>query len=95
MVDLGIKKPVEENSGRRWMGTNADAVGMQAGFGSGRTVVMEEKPGVHAAARSYSIPVVLGGAALDRHYVEASLRHDLHHRPGLASDASDVACGIM
>jgi len=71
VVNLGIKKAIEE------ILTAAEehkpnAIGM-SGLLVKSTVVMKENL-EYMAARDYKTPVILGGAALNRHYVEHDLR---------------------
>jgi 5-methyltetrahydrofolate--homocysteine methyltransferase len=87
VVNLGIKKPIEEILAAVDE-HKPDAVGM-SGLLVKSTVVMKENL-EYMAARGYSIPVVLGGAALNRHYVENDLRQTYTTGPVYyASDAFD------
>ncbi|WP_412917821.1 methionine synthase [Meiothermus sp.] len=87
VVNLGIKKPIEEILAAVEQ-HKPDAVGM-SGLLVKSTVVMKENL-EYMAARGYSIPVVLGGAALNRHYVENDLRRTYTTGPVYyASDAFD------
>ncbi|RDI96218.1 methionine synthase [Meiothermus sp. QL-1] len=87
VVNLGIKKPIEEILAAVEE-HKPDAVGM-SGLLVKSTVVMKENL-EYMAARGYSIPVVLGGAALNRHYVENDLRRAYPTGPVYyASDAFD------
>lgn len=71
VVNLGIKKPIEEILAAVEE-HKPDVIGM-SGLLVKSTVVMKENL-EYMAARSYSTPVILGGAALNRHYVEHDLR---------------------
>ena len=71
VVNLGIKVPVEQilESAKQ---NKADAIGM-SGLLVKSTVVMKENLEL-MSQRGISTPVVCGGAALNRHYVENDLR---------------------
>jgi len=71
VVNLGIKKPIEEILMAAEQ-HRPNAIGM-SGLLVKSTVVMKENL-EYMAARDYAIPVILGGAALNRHYVEHDLR---------------------
>ncbi|WP_416338680.1 homocysteine S-methyltransferase family protein, partial [Meiothermus cerbereus] len=87
VVNLGIKKPIEEILAAVEE-HKPDAVGM-SGLLVKSTVVMKENL-EYMAARGVSLPVVLGGAALNRHYVENDLRQVYTTGPVYyASDAFD------
>ncbi|GIW25541.1 MAG: methionine synthase [Meiothermus sp.] len=87
VVNLGIKKPIEEILAAVEE-HRPDAVGM-SGLLVKSTVVMKENL-EYMAARGVSLPVVLGGAALNRHYVENDLRQTYTTGPVYyASDAFD------
>ena len=84
VINLGIKQPIESiiEAAQRYQ---ADAIGM-SGLLVKSTLVMKENLGV-LEERSFKIPVVLGGAALTRRYVEEDLRR-LYSAPVLyANDA--------
>ena len=87
VVNLGIKKPIEEILAAVEE-HRPDAVGM-SGLLVKSTVVMKENL-EYMRERGYRIPVVLGGAALNRHYVEHDLRQAYSTGPVYyASDAFD------
>nr|WP_243454918.1 methionine synthase [Meiothermus sp. CFH 77666] len=87
VVNLGIKKPIEEILAAVEE-HQPDAVGM-SGLLVKSTVVMKENL-EYMAARNIGLPVVLGGAALNRHYVENDLRQTYTTGPVFyASDAFD------
>jgi len=71
VVNLGIKCPIETMLGAV-QEHNADALGM-SGLLVKSTLIMKENLGV-MSERSLQIPVILGGAALTRRYVENDLR---------------------
>jgi 5-methyltetrahydrofolate--homocysteine methyltransferase len=87
VVNLGIKKPIEEILAAA--DSHApDAIGM-SGLLVKSTVVMKENL-EHMADRGIGVPVVVGGAALNRHYVESDLRDTYATGPVYyASDAFD------
>ncbi|WP_295394597.1 methionine synthase [Meiothermus sp.] len=90
VVNLGIKKPIEEILAAV-EAHRPDAVGM-SGLLVKSTVVMKENL-EYMAARGYQIPVVLGGAALNRHYVENDLRQT--YTTGQVYYASDAFDGLQ
>lgn len=71
VFNLGIKQPVE-NMIAEFQKQNADAIGM-SGLLVKSTVIMKEDL-VTLNERNLSPPVILGGAALNRRYVEEDLR---------------------
>jgi len=71
VFNLGIKQPIE-NMIAEFEKTGADAIGM-SGLLVKSTVVMKEDL-VTLNARGLTPPVILGGAALNRRYVEEDLR---------------------
>ncbi len=78
VVNLGIKQPIDailEAAARH----RADAVGM-SGLLVKSTVVMRENL-EEMSRRGLSLPVMLGGAALTRRYVEEDCTSGLHGRP--------------
>ncbi|WP_299426655.1 methionine synthase [uncultured Meiothermus sp.] len=90
VVNLGIKKPIEDilvavEEHR------PDAVGM-SGLLVKSTVVMKENL-EYMANRGLGLPVVLGGAALNRHYVENDLRQT--YTSGQVYYASDAFDGLQ
>lgn len=71
VVNLGIKQPIADIV-KAWREHKADAVGM-SGLLVKSVNVMEEN--LHEMnAQGISVPVLLGGAALTRHYCESHLR---------------------
>lgn len=71
VVNLGIKQPIADIV-KAWREHNADAVGM-SGLLVKSVNVMEEN--LHELnAQGIDVPVLLGGAALTRHYCESHLR---------------------
>lgn len=87
VVNLGIKKPIEEILAAVEE-HRPQVVGM-SGLLVKSTVVMKENL-EYMRERGYRIPVVLGGAALNRHYVENDLRRTYTTGPVYyASDAFD------
>ncbi len=87
VINLGIKQPIE-NILAAVEEYKPDAVGM-SGLLVKSTVVMKENL-EYMAQRGYRLPVILGGAALNRHYVEHDLRRTYSTGPVYyASDAFD------
>jgi 5-methyltetrahydrofolate--homocysteine methyltransferase len=70
VVNLGIKQPVDDIL-RSWEETQADAIGM-SGLLVKSTLVMRDNLEL-MNERGISVPVILGGAALNRRYVDADL----------------------
>ncbi|MBX3406828.1 MAG: methionine synthase [Phycisphaeraceae bacterium] len=71
VVNLGIKQPIADIV-KAWREHKADAVGM-SGLLVKSVNVMEENLN-EMNAQGISVPVLLGGAALTRHYCESHLR---------------------
>jgi len=71
VYNLGIKQPIESMIAE-WQKWNADAIGM-SGLLVKSTVVMKEDL-ITLNERKLAPPVILGGAALNRRYVEQDLR---------------------
>ncbi len=69
--NIGIKQPIEDIV-QAWRETGADAIGM-SGLLVKSVMVMEENLGV-LNDMGIGVPVLLGGAALSRHYCESHLR---------------------
>lgn len=90
VVNLGIKKPIEEIMAAVEE-HKPDAVGM-SGLLVKSTVVMKENL-EYMAARGVSLPVLLGGAALNRHYVEHDLRRN--YTTGQVYYAADAFDGLQ
>ncbi len=86
VVNLGIKKPIEDILAAV-AEHQPQAVGM-SGLLVKSTVVMKENL-EYMQGRGLNIPVVLGGAALNRHYVENDLRQVYSGSVYYASDAFD------
>ena len=83
VVNLGIKVPIEEMI-RVYTEEKADAIGM-SGLLVKSTVVMKENL-QELQRRGLNPPVLLGGAALTRRYVNQDLREDYGPRVAYAKD---------
>ncbi len=70
VVNLGIKQPIDDIL-RSWEETKADAIGM-SGLLVKSTLVMRDNLEL-MNERKIDVPVILGGAALNRRYVDADL----------------------
>ncbi|HEV8592407.1 MAG TPA: vitamin B12 dependent-methionine synthase activation domain-containing protein, partial [Pyrinomonadaceae bacterium] len=70
VVNLGIKQPIDDIL-RSWEETKADAIGM-SGLLVKSTLVMRDNLEL-MNERGIDVPVILGGAALNRRYVDADL----------------------
>ena len=70
VVNLGIKQPIDEIL-RSWEETKADAIGM-SGLLVKSTLIMRDNLEL-MNERGIDVPVILGGAALNRRYVDADL----------------------
>jgi 5-methyltetrahydrofolate--homocysteine methyltransferase len=70
VVNLGIKQPVDDIL-RAWQESKADAIGM-SGLLVKSTLVMRDNLEL-MNERGIKVPVILGGAALNRRYVDADL----------------------
>lgn len=90
VINLGIKKPIEDIMAAVEQ-HQPNAVGM-SGLLVKSTVVMKENL-EYMADRSVGLPVVLGGAALNRHYVESDLRQT--YTSGQVYYASDAFDGLQ
>ncbi|HYE15540.1 MAG TPA: vitamin B12 dependent-methionine synthase activation domain-containing protein, partial [Pyrinomonadaceae bacterium] len=86
VVNLGIKQPVE-NILRAFEEHGADAIGM-SGLLVKSTLIMKENLEL-MTERGLTVPVVLGGAALTRRYVEEDLKSLYAGRLFYARDAFD------
>lgn len=86
VINLGIKVPIEQII-EAAEANNADAVGM-SGLLVKSTVVMKENL-EQMEQRGIKVPVVLGGAALTRRYVEQDLRSIYSGYLSYANDAFD------
>ncbi len=70
VVNLGIKQPIDEIL-RSWDETRADAIGM-SGLLVKSTLIMRDNLEI-MNERGINVPVILGGAALNRRYVDNDL----------------------
>jgi 5-methyltetrahydrofolate--homocysteine methyltransferase len=86
VINLGIKVPIEQML-QAAAAHKADSIGM-SGLLVKSTMIMKENLEV-MNERSLKLPVVLGGAALTRRYVEEDLRAIYHGALAYANDAFD------
>ena len=86
VVNLGIKQPIDDIL-RAWEETNCDAIGM-SGLLVKSTLVMRDNLEL-MNERGISVPVILGGAALNRRYVDADLIPLYNGKLFYARDAFD------
>ncbi|WP_457630068.1 methionine synthase [Oceanithermus sp.] len=88
VINLGIKQPIDSilEAVERYQ---PDAVGMSGLLVKSTTVMKENLE--HMAALGHRIPVILGGAALNRTYVERELRAVY---PGTVHYAPDAFAGL-
>ncbi|HMS10124.1 MAG TPA: vitamin B12 dependent-methionine synthase activation domain-containing protein, partial [Pyrinomonadaceae bacterium] len=86
VVNLGIKQPIDEIL-RAWEETKADAIGM-SGLLVKSTLIMRDNIQI-MKERGINVPVILGGAALNRKYVENDLKPLYDGRVFYARDAFD------
>ncbi len=86
VVNLGIKQPIDDIL-RSWEETNADAIGM-SGLLVKSTLVMRDNLEL-MNERGINVPVILGGAALNRRYVDADLIPLYNGKLFYARDAFD------
>jgi 5-methyltetrahydrofolate--homocysteine methyltransferase len=86
VINLGIKQPIDEIL-RSYEETKADAIGM-SGLLVKSTLVMRDNLEI-MNERSINVPVILGGAALNRRYVDADLVPLYEGRLFYARDAFD------
>ena len=70
VVNLGIKKPIDDIL-NAWEETKADAIGM-SGLIVKSTLIMRDNLEI-MNERGINVPVILGGAALNRRYVDSDL----------------------
>src|SRR5690606_20027561 len=70
VVNLGIKQPIDDIL-RSWEETKADAIGM-SGLLVKSTLIMRDNLEI-MNERGINVPVILGGAALNRRYVDNDL----------------------
>ncbi len=84
--NIGIKQPIAEIL-KAWNETKADAIGL-SGLLVKSVNIMEEN--LHELnAQGINVPVLLGGAALQRHYCESHLRSIYKGRVYYGKDAFD------
>ena len=86
VVNLGIKQPIDDIL-RAWQETNADAIGM-SGLLVKSTLVMRDNLEL-MNERGINVPVILGGAALNRKYVDKDLIPLYNGKLFYARDAFD------
>ncbi|MGH9948514.1 MAG: vitamin B12 dependent-methionine synthase activation domain-containing protein, partial [Pyrinomonadaceae bacterium] len=86
VVNLGIKQPIDEIL-RNWEESKADAIGM-SGLLVKSTLVMRDNLEL-MNERGISVPVILGGAALNRRYVDKDLIPLYNGKLFYARDAFD------
>ncbi|MEP7148672.1 MAG: methionine synthase [Acidobacteriota bacterium] len=86
VVNLGIKQPIDDIL-RAWEETNCDAIGM-SGLLVKSTLVMRDNLEL-MNDRGINVPVILGGAALNRRYVDADLIPLYNGKLFYARDAFD------
>ncbi|WP_293181122.1 vitamin B12 dependent-methionine synthase activation domain-containing protein, partial [Oceanithermus sp.] len=88
VINLGIKQPIDSilEAVERYQ---PDAVGMSGLLVKSTTVMKENLE--HMAALGHRLPVILGGAALNRRYVERELRAVY---PGTVHYAPDAFAGL-
>jgi len=86
IINLGIKIPLEQML-EAYLEHNADAIGM-SGLLVKSTAIMKENLEI-MNDRNIEIPVILGGAALNRRFVEGELREIFNGDVYYANDAFD------
>ncbi|HEX6125679.1 MAG TPA: methionine synthase, partial [Pyrinomonadaceae bacterium] len=86
VVNLGIKQPIDDIL-RSWEETKADAIGM-SGLLVKSTLIMRDNLEL-MNERGINVPVILGGAALNRRYVDADLIPLYNGKLFYARDAFD------
>src|SRR6476620_3266984 len=86
VVNLGIKQPIDDIL-RSWEETKADAIGM-SGLLVKSTLIMRDNLDV-MNERGIKVPVILGGAALNRRYVDQDLIPLFNGKLFYARDAFD------
>ncbi len=86
VVNLGIKQPIDDIL-RAWEETKCDAIGM-SGLLVKSTLVMRDNLEL-MNERGINVPVILGGAALNRRYVDADLIPLYNGKLFYARDAFD------
>jgi 5-methyltetrahydrofolate--homocysteine methyltransferase len=86
VYNIGIKQPIA-NILEKWRQTNADAIGLSGLLVKSVTVMKENLEELNA--QGVLAPVLLGGAALSRHYCESELRNSYHGHVYYGRDAFD------
>src|SRR4028119_702872 len=86
VVNLGIKQPIDEIL-RVYEGTDCDAIGM-SGLLVKSTLIMRDNLEI-MNERGINVPVILGGAALNRRYVDQDLVPLYNGKLFYARDAFD------
>jgi 5-methyltetrahydrofolate--homocysteine methyltransferase len=86
VVNLGIKQPIDDIL-RAWEETKCDAIGM-SGLLVKSTLIMRDNLEL-MNERGINVPVILGGAALNRRYVDADLIPLYNGKLFYARDAFD------
>ncbi|MDM7923543.1 MAG: vitamin B12 dependent-methionine synthase activation domain-containing protein, partial [Pyrinomonadaceae bacterium] len=86
VVNLGIKQPIDDIL-RAWEETKADAIGM-SGLLVKSTLIMRDNLEI-MNERGINVPVILGGAALNRRYVDNDLVPLYNGKLFYARDAFD------
>jgi len=86
VINLGIKQPIDDIL-RSWEETGADAIGM-SGLLVKSTLIMRDNLEL-MNERGINVPVILGGAALNRRYVDADLVPLYNGKLFYARDAFD------
>ena len=86
VLNLGIKQPIDDIL-RSWEETKADAIGM-SGLLVKSTLIMRDNLEL-MNERGIDVPVILGGAALNRRYVDADLIPLYNGKLFYARDAFD------
>jgi 5-methyltetrahydrofolate--homocysteine methyltransferase len=86
VVNLGIKQPIDDIL-RAWEETDCDAIGM-SGLLVKSTLIMRDNLEL-MNERGINVPVILGGAALNRRYVDADLIPLYNGKLFYARDAFD------
>ncbi|MFN6963152.1 MAG: homocysteine S-methyltransferase family protein [Pyrinomonadaceae bacterium] len=86
VVNLGIKQPIDDIL-RAWEETKADAIGM-SGLLVKSTLIMRDNLEL-MNERGINVPVILGGAALNRKYVDSDLIPLYNGKLYYARDAFD------
>ncbi len=84
VINLGIKQPIESIL-EKYQQTPVDAIGL-SGLLVKSTVIMKENL-EYMKSRGFQVPVILGGAALTRHFVESECQEAYVGPVFYASDA--------